>query len=297
MIIGIDVSKYDAKPLDWLLADIAFMYVKGSEGTVEDKMFRQHWEASRGYVLRGVYHYFRPYIDPKKAARKLVEILGNDIGELPIALDLETTDKRTDTLERAREWCAEIQKLTGKRPIIYSGIPFLTQIGAFQKAKGVFKNTWLMNMDLWFAAYPYDNMAEAKREKILTEIMTGVAMAPSMPHIDLCPPFRLQIWQWTSRVKPELIKGYYVGRDGKKAVDVNYARPEWISQFSIPTIVPAVPKDHSIQIVGLQEYALSLGGTLEDIQKIEAASGADKHKLYLAMMQYVLDVDRKRQGE
>ncbi len=296
--LGIDVSKYDAKPLDWSVADCAFMFVKCSEGIVEDRMFRQHWEAASGHTLRGAYHYFRPSIDPKKAARKLSEILGTDIGELPIALDLETTDKRADTLERAREWCAEIQKITGKRPIIYSGIPFLTQIGAFQKSKGIFKNTWLNNMDLWFAAYPYDNMSEEKRDKILTDIMTGVAVMPSMPHIDLCPPFQLQIWQWTSRVRPELIKGYYVGRDGKKAVDVNLVRPEWISQFSLPTQVStSTIKDQSVKIVGLQEYALSLGGSLEDIQKIEIAAGNDRHKLYLGMMQYVLDVDHKKQGE
>lgn len=292
---GIDVSKWDAQPVNWALADLAFLYAKISEGLIEDTLFRRHWETARGHTLRGAYHYFRPSIDPKKAARKMVEILGNDLGELPPALDLETTDKRADTLERAREWCAEVQQLTGKRPIIYSGIPFLTEIGAFQKAKGAYKHAWLMGADFWFAAYPYDNMAEAKREKLLTDIMTGVVELPTMPKVDLCPPLHLQIWQWTSRVKPELIRGYYLGRDGKKAVDVNYARLEWLEQFSISKPVEGNP--HIVQIVGLQEYALSLGGSLEDIKALETTAAGDMNKFYIAMMQYTINLDRKLQGE
>lgn len=221
---GIDVSKWDNSTLSFPAHNWDFIYIKVSEGLIKDVMFDAHWQACKTFIKRGAYHYFRPDVDPKQSALKTVEFM-DDLGELPLALDLETTKGRSDTLERAKTWLSWYEDKTGVRPIIYSGIPFLTEIGARGKS-------WLSNYDFWYAAYPYDNLPLDEREQKITDILRGYSVL-NFPKIDLFPPMNLVIYQWTSRAKPELIAGY---NGDKKAVDVNFARPEWLSKFgSVPS--------------------------------------------------------------
>lgn len=219
--LGIDVSKWDNRPLNFQEYNWPFIYVKCGEGFNSDRMFAAHWQAAKGHTLRGAYHYFRPSVDAKKSAGICANILMDDMGELPVALDMETTDglPPLTVLDKAKSWLSWFEDFTGKRPLIYSGIPFLTLIGARGK-------DWLKHYDFWFAAYPYDNLPEAERAIKVKSLIDGQGVV--FPKVDLFPPLKLNIWQFTGKAKPEFIPGYSCD---KLAVDVNFARPEWLSQF------------------------------------------------------------------
>lgn len=212
-----------------------FLFVKVTEGIVKDKVFDAHWTAAKNRVLRGGYHFFRPSVDPKLAARGFVETLRSDIGELPEVLDLETTDERPDTLDRAETWCALFKNMTGRDPIIYSTIPFMKEIGALQKTvAGEWKHPWLIGKVFWLAMYPYDLWPDQLRDQRIQNVMDG-KIEIHVPNEDILPPLKTTIWQWTSRGKPEQVPGYYIGWDGKKAIDFNIADPKWLSGFRLPT--------------------------------------------------------------
>jgi GH25 family lysozyme M1 (1,4-beta-N-acetylmuramidase) len=62
---GIDVSTWDGDPahvrtLDWCAYTWPFVFIKASESTVPDPLFRKQWAAARTHTLRGAYHFFRP---------------------------------------------------------------------------------------------------------------------------------------------------------------------------------------------------------------------------------------------
>lgn len=236
---GIDVSKWDVKPLDWTKAVMDFIVVKVSEGIVEDKLFKPQWNAARGNTLRAAYHFFRPSVDPTVAAKKMLDILGHDLGEMPTVLDLETTDGRTDTLDRAKTWCAVVEEETGLKPIIYSTIPFMKENGSTKKTLGlVWKHAWLKDTTFWLAQYPYDLWPDEMRDARIENIMNGDFFV-EMPSVDILPPLKTQIWQWTARGKPEQVAGYYDGFGGKKAIDFNFANDKWLGQYSFFNNPPA----------------------------------------------------------
>jgi hypothetical protein len=227
-LFGIDVSKWDANPVNWGAANMRYHLVKVSEGTVIDPLFNAHWNAARGHTLRGAYHFFRPFVDPKLSAQKTAEHLAGDYGELPLALDIETTDGRTDTLARAKVWKDEFERITGRKIMIYSRVEFMKSIGITAST------TWLKGVAFWVAQYPFDKITTtwtlAQRTQRLHDMVTG-EYTMDMPGIDILPPLKAQIWQWTARGNPADVPGYYLGWDGKKEVDFNFARPEWIDSF------------------------------------------------------------------
>jgi GH25 family lysozyme M1 (1,4-beta-N-acetylmuramidase) len=228
MLFGIDVSRWDFKPVDWSLCNHEYHLVKVSEGTVIDKVFKEHWQGAKGKTRRGAYHFFRPFVDPILSAQRTVDYLGGDLGELPLSLDIETTDGRTDTLARAKMWKDEYERLTKTKIMVYSRISFMKYIGVTSTT------SWLRGVPFWEARYPYDEVRPVEeRDKIIHEIATGKRNI-IMPRRDAFPPMDTVIWQWTARGKPQDVKGYYLGWDGKKEVDFNFARPEWIAQFPHP---------------------------------------------------------------
>lgn len=236
---GIDVSHWDARPVDWTQADMSFLYIKVSEGVVKDGLFRAHWDGAKGRTLRGGYHFFRSFVDPVRAAQNTVDLLRGDNGELPFALDLEVADGRADTLDRAKQWVAEYERLTDQDVIIYSRVEFMKSIGAIQTTLFglMWKHQWLNGRGFWLAEYPFDNMGDTMREVKVANIINGDLTLP-MKSVDVFPPMKTYIWQWTSRAKPEMVKGYYVGSDGKKAVDYNFANDEWLNQFKLGGFPP-----------------------------------------------------------
>jgi lysozyme len=151
--VGIDVSHHQGK-IDWpMLFDelrydtiIKFVYCKATESS---NHIDTRWEENRRIlnnmgIMNGAYHFF----DPKSPPRPQVKhFLGRwkprDI-DLPPMIDVETegfTDK--DLIAKMKIWLTEIERITGRRPIIYTSYHFFET-----KFKQDFEN-----YNFWIASY------------------------------------------------------------------------------------------------------------------------------------------------
>ena len=136
-IHGIDVSRYQGK-IDWASvrnAGTQFAFIKATEGgDYIDPKFLDNWHgARRAGVPRGAYHFMywcRPAHEQAAWFRRNVPA---DPEALPPVLDLEWNGhSRTCPFKASRQAALEATKLmlremeahTGKRPIIYTDIPF-----------------------------------------------------------------------------------------------------------------------------------------------------------------------------
>lgn len=212
IVKGIDVSYYDEE-LDWKLYNADFTFIKCSEGLVIDKTFRNQWRAAKGHTIRGAYHFFRAFIDPIKAAERLAEYLDGDLGELPPAIDLETSDGMPDVISRCLQFSERFRNLTLKRPMIYSSPGFLSSYHADWYAD-------LEDYSLWLATYPFDKIyptwTELQRKQRLQDIWEGrfLLSFPAPPK-----PFKhVSFLQFTGKGDPSLVDGY---QGVKEAVDMN----------------------------------------------------------------------------
>ncbi len=149
---GIDVSKWQPE-IDWVAAaraGIYFVFIKGSEGTYADAKFIQHWEGSKGLMLRGAYVFFRPDLADQVSIatqmRTLYRVVSDtgDLGELPPVLDVE---KAPCTWSQVAEAMDLLESLFGRTPILYTSPGFARYLGplpAHLRAK---------NWPLWIAQY------------------------------------------------------------------------------------------------------------------------------------------------
>lgn len=136
-IHGIDISKWQGE-IDWSevkRAGTAFAFIKATEGGDHlDERFQANWEgARRAGVPRGAYHFMFWCRPAEEQAAWFRQNVPRDADALPPVLDVEwnshskTCPKRIDA-DLARQKIAVMLKAmqahTGKRPIIYTDIPF-----------------------------------------------------------------------------------------------------------------------------------------------------------------------------
>ena len=92
MIPGIDVSYYEPV-INWaevMGEGFRFVYIKCSQSTYNDPKFFEHWRNAKvAGIPRGAYHLYDSATPPDKQAEKFFSSLAGDLGELPLALDLE----------------------------------------------------------------------------------------------------------------------------------------------------------------------------------------------------------------
>ena len=215
-LVGIDVSYYDPI-LDWKNYTWDFAFIKASEGTVIDQDFRQQWEAARGYTIRGAYSFFRSFVNQKLAVQKLIEYLGNDLGELPVVLDLEVHNSYISAALLALDWLKEFYRLTGIRPIVYTSPGF-----ASDKYVRLYNYPEFAEYPLWLATYPWDKITSTWTEEMRRNKLHSIAiMETPYTFPSTIKPFpRVDFVQWTGKFPPEYVPGYPLG--GKLAVDVNF---------------------------------------------------------------------------
>jgi len=228
---GIDTSYYDGgadnqgqpalNTIDW--AEYArsgwpFAFIKVSEGTVADPLFSLQWEAARGNIYRGGYHFFRPDVDVARSVDKFIEYIGEDVGELPPVLDMESRYGINGDVVAARalEWLDLYEQAIGVKPIIYSGAGFLKyEIQAHKFPK-------FAEYELWLAQYYYDNMSDpARAEKIHRVLLSTDPItfpASPLPWSGIPTTF-----QWTGKGAPKDVPGYYMGYGAKRSVDFNFS--------------------------------------------------------------------------
>ena len=136
-IHGIDISKWQGE-IDWRevkRAGTAFAYMKATEGGDHlDERFHLNWEGARqAGVPRGAYHFMFWCRSAEEQAAWFKRNVPRDADALPPVLDAEwnghskTCPKRIAP-ELARQKIAIMLKAmrehTGKKPIIYTDIPF-----------------------------------------------------------------------------------------------------------------------------------------------------------------------------
>ncbi|WP_107039205.1 glycoside hydrolase family 25 protein [Brumimicrobium mesophilum] len=130
---GIDVSHHQGK-INWdtlfsksLTPAIHFVYAKATEGKNHTD---REWDYNRKELIRknikhGAYHFFRPNTNPSEQAEhflKHYKVLETDLAPV---LDVEIEGSSDEILfENMLTFLNEIEKKTGKRPIIYTSFHF-----------------------------------------------------------------------------------------------------------------------------------------------------------------------------
>jgi lysozyme len=152
--LGIDVSLWQ-HDLDWVAlkkAGVSFAFAKATESdNVTDPYFAKNWPAMKAAgIVRGAYHFFRPAKDPLKQAAFFAQAVKLEKGDLPLVLDLESSGGLMPVaLVPVVQTCLnEIERLSGLRPIIYTGPNFWNTSMVAPNAPA-----WTSNYLLWIANY------------------------------------------------------------------------------------------------------------------------------------------------
>lgn len=148
---GIDVSHYQGR-IRWdnLAADnLHFVFVKATGGTRRvDPEFDNNWHGAREIgVIRGAYHFFYAgddaTVQAEHFARTVVALKADD---LPPVIDVEITDGASprQLVDGVLTWLRTVERLLGRRPIIYTYHAFANQYLLDPRLSGY---------ALWIAAY------------------------------------------------------------------------------------------------------------------------------------------------
>lgn len=123
---GIDVSYYQGT-IDWdavAASGIDFAFIRTNDGDFEDPQFARNWsEARRAGVIRGVYQFFRPNLDPIVQANTMLDMMGPlEADDLPPVVDVEVGGGVSSAVatERLHQWIDHVEAATGRAPIIYT---------------------------------------------------------------------------------------------------------------------------------------------------------------------------------
>lgn len=149
MIKGIDVSRWQGD-IDWpKVADdgVKFAFIKATEGiTYTDPKLRRNAFGAHAVGLKvGFYHFLRvDNTDPIKEANNFVSAIQTFNYEWTVC-DVEDAKGKTAKwiVDYTRSWLAEVEKRTGKRPLVYTYVSF---------AKTYLGNN-LTDYPLWLAHY------------------------------------------------------------------------------------------------------------------------------------------------
>ncbi|WP_434758349.1 glycoside hydrolase family 25 protein [Paenibacillus amylolyticus] len=159
---GIDVSRYQGN-IDWAkvkASGMTFVFIKATEGrTYIDPNFQKNVTgALAAGMMVGTYHFFRgTSVEIAKAeaahyANTLDKIGGAKALQLPPVMDYENNPgnlSRAQMNTVAKAFLTEIQRLTGVKPILYTGNSFAANF-----------DTSLSSYDLWVARYSNTRVPE-----------------------------------------------------------------------------------------------------------------------------------------
>lgn len=151
---GLDISSYQGNLVTLLNSgtNLHFIFCKATQGiTYTDPDFRTNWNTitQKGFI-RGAYHFYMCDDDPVAQARHFAgQIEDIQPGDMAPVLDIEQgsmtpTTNATQMQNDILTFLTEVQKLTGRQPIIYTDYAFANQY---------LKQSALQNYDLWLAEY------------------------------------------------------------------------------------------------------------------------------------------------
>jgi len=214
--LGIDVSKWQdnnstAQQMDFtksVAMGAKFVFIKSSQALWTDEDILYNWKSSKqAGLLRGAYHFLDWIADPKKQAQYAWSIIQNDPGELPPVIDFEYWNppppKAYDILWN---YVVEMERLSGKKPIIYTGAFFWAE-------HGTDADVW-KNYPLWIASYTNQSYMEDNVKR-------------------LTPWDTFTFWQWSDKGD-----GLAFGAESL-GLDMNYYKGSFeqlCAQFKVPTV-------------------------------------------------------------
>jgi lysozyme len=144
---------------------------KATEGSsyVDDRYFERKEQALEAGLLWGAYHFMRPG-DQRAHAQHFYETVGD--------IDVYAADHEDSgvSLDELKVWLTEMEDLTGRKPIVYSGHVIKEQLGGY--------DPFLAEHKLWLAQY---------------------SSSPSWPE-ETWPKWWL--WQYTDRGENDGVGGY-----------------------------------------------------------------------------------------
>ena len=136
-IQGIDISRWQGE-IDWAAvkrAGTRFVFMKATDGgDYVDPSFQRNWEgARRAGIARGAYHFTYWCRPAQEQAAWFRQQIPNDPDALPPVLDVEWNGQSRScpgkidpelAREKIKLMLVELERLTGKKPIIYTDITF-----------------------------------------------------------------------------------------------------------------------------------------------------------------------------
>jgi len=154
---GIDVSRWQGN-INWDAIAIHTSKVQftGIRATISwgytDSWFNRNWvEAKRVGIVRGAYHVVYPGVTPSRQMDNFFKAVGNDLGELPLILDIELShNKSPEEIGNTILQCATIiETKSGRKPLFYSRASFIDTYITGTRTPAA----WLNKYDWWLAHY------------------------------------------------------------------------------------------------------------------------------------------------
>jgi lysozyme len=157
---GIDVSFWQdnngtPQKINWSKAHQAgavFAFIKASESNFTDEDFGYNWiGAKQAGLLRGAYHFYNYTQPPEAQADYFINLLKNDWGELPPALDLEERSQwawpgAAAVKTGVQTFLQRVEAACGRKPLFYTNPNMiLYMIPPIPE--------WLKAYPLWIANY------------------------------------------------------------------------------------------------------------------------------------------------
>ena len=127
------------------------VFIRAGQGNWVDADWTYNWSVSRAAgMARGSYWFYDSRYAPKIQAQKYILTLGNDLGQLPLVLDLEEAYKGPFQGWRCWYDClSEMRRLApGKEIMIYTGYYYWTE-----RIPPPTSVQWFSQFPLWIASY------------------------------------------------------------------------------------------------------------------------------------------------
>ena len=166
--LGIDVSRWQddnstAQQMDFTKSvdmGAKFVFIKSSQALWADEDILYNWKSAKNAgLLRGAYHFLDWVADPRKQAQYAWSIIQSDPGELPPVIDFEYWNPPpANAFDKLWNYVVEMERLSGKIPIIYTGAFFWFDWGTQA-------DVW-KKYPLWIASYTSQDYMESNVEKL-----------------------------------------------------------------------------------------------------------------------------------
>jgi lysozyme len=154
-----DISRWQDIPSTSKLIDFAKMktltpavIIKASQATYTDPEFAESWANSKAAgLIRGCYHYMDWTKTGQEQADYFCSVFKNDPPDMPPIVDYEEVRNiPLNRLEHLQDFVSRVEELTGRIPMIYTGIGFWNPYGSKDPYWAKFP-LWVAN---WYVASP-----------------------------------------------------------------------------------------------------------------------------------------------